>query len=157
MAEERRVPCQQVSIHAPTRGATLTSRGIVIALKFQSTPPREGRLNNFDALSKGVLFQSTPPREGRHNTARKVKARTSFNPRPHARGDPGISFLFVVSVVSIHAPTRGATQRLYNQGQLRHQFQSTPPREGRRRADKSILISKCFNPRPHARGDLTMH
>ena len=55
--------------------------------------------------------------------------------------------------VSIHAPTRGATGWKATFDWL-FEFQSTPPREGRRDGFSGInLINRCFNPRPHARGD----
>ena len=78
-----------VSIHAPTRGATL-ARATAIGpfCSFQSTPPRgERRLSGHCTVSP-ASFQSTPPRGER--------------PGPH---NPHRPFLRV----SIHAPTRGAT------------------------------------------------
>ena len=57
--------------------------------------------------------------------------------------------------VSIHAPAQGATKPLF---QLRSmaQFQSTPPRRGRRdgMSIESRIVS--FNPRPRAGGDSTL-
>ena len=99
------------------------------------------------------MFQSTPPREGR----------------------PSDGGYFVGEHVSIHAPTRGATERFLlviilimfqstppREGRpyvlsnkLRDLlFQSTPPREGRRNNKVIIIVSNGFNPRPHARGDV---
>ena len=77
-----------VSIHAPTRGATTTKSRYYYQMQFQSTPPREGRLQfdtpptckytvSIHAPTRGatsykidvdgvlIKFQSTPPREGR--------------------------------------------------------------------------------------------
>ena len=78
-----------VSIHAPTRGATLWMHGSSEAYWFQSTPPREGRQH----WGKATFY-----------TAR-------FNPRPHARGDERRRYNGNVRRVSIHAPTRGATYK----------------------------------------------
>ena len=144
----------RVSIHAPTRGATYNNNIIYNYYGFQSTPPREGRQQKAieDADSKrfqstppregrheddvtGYLlkkFQSTPPREGRLSISLKLLSSPGFNPRPHARGDYSLQTPSFYILVSIHAPTRGAT-----------------------RLSKSFsLIRKCFNPRPHARGDI---
>ena len=101
----------EVSIHAPTRGATRHDAEIVFDMtKFQSTPPRGGRPARSSVRSpvQGVsihaptrgatrpdpsspprgAFQSTPPRGGRR---RRPEARegadSCFNPRPHAGGD----------------------------------------------------------------------
>ena len=97
-----------VSIHAPTRGAT--ERG------------------DRDAIP--TWFQSTPPRGGRPHTARIITTAQSFNPRPHAGGDKIRANYNDKELVSIHAPTRGATAN-----------KSGSPWAG------------CFNPRPHAGGD----
>ena len=99
---------------------------------------------------------------------------TRFDPRPHARGDARHRVRLHPTIVSIHAPTRGATRSLRNlryssmfrstpprEGRpgtmtlrLTHsRFRSTPAREGRPQAAASRLESLCFDPRPHARGD----
>ena len=102
-------------------------------MEFRSTPPREGRLGT-DQLSDTLeLFRSTPPREGRPQQARQRPWLRSFRSTPPREGRP----LDLVDhhqclIVSIHAPTRGATRR---------RRCSAPSR-------------KCFDPRPHARGDL---
>ena len=99
---------------------------------FQSTPPREGRLQTIVMQWQIVrfnprphargdttttftpnlprVFQSTPPREGRHTPKKCIDLHSCFNPRPHARGD-------LLDVCSLPNAIR---------------FQSTPPREGRR-------------------------
>ena len=76
----------------------------------------------------------------------------SFNPRPHARGDQSSTQTLLSRLVSIHAPTRGATC-FYGNGEELIKFQSTPPREGRRSSTRTLRPNCCFNPRPHARGD----
>ncbi len=121
-----------VSIHAPTRGATVFfslssasifrfnprphARGDLASVlnlftlfKFQSTPPREGRRDNPCVRCWSRRFQSTPPREGRPDSMTSDSILPCFNPRPHARGDRSM-FSWALSVTW---------------------FQSTPPREGR--------------------------
>jgi len=99
------------------------------------------------------LFQSTPPRGGRRGTHTKAASfSTCFNPRPHAGGDLASAELAYKRIVSIHAPTRGATAKKQKK-QTCFQFQSTPPRGGRPRNSSRISNTLSFNPRPHAGGD----
>ena len=101
--------------------------------RFQSTPPRGGRqyLGYYDLSNR--KFQSTPPRGGRLVcVCVAVFVSISFNPRPRAGGDLcQQQTTCCLSVVSIHAPARGATSfsAALNKGL---KFQSTPPRGGRR-------------------------
>ena len=50
-------------------------------------------------------------------------------------------------------PTRGATSA-NNARAYTNVFQSTPPHEGRLTSRPAFVAVQCFNPRPHARGDL---
>ena len=77
-----------ISIHAPTRGAT--SPG--------TTPLR------------WHWFQYTLPREERHITPEQWEQLKNFNTRSHERSDNYIPDEFKSYIISIHAPTRGATR-----------------------------------------------
>ena len=77
-----------VSIHAPTRGATQVRFYTFRGQKFQSTHPHGVRLPVLLGLPIVSLFQSTHPHGVRLNACQK--AIHQF-------------------IVSIHAPTRGAT------------------------------------------------
>ena len=78
-----------ISIHAPTRGATVTIYGVRVV---------EGK------------FQSTLPRGERRQTMKSAWQPTDFNPRSHEGSDNRTTFYYLpVSLISIHAPTRGAT------------------------------------------------
>ena len=83
-----------------------------------------------------LLFQSTLPREERQHTIKFLCVMSDFNPRSHERSDPiKINADSRHDIISIHAPTRGATiLRIYR---------------------ASIIID--FNPRSHERSDLTTH
>ena len=98
--------------------------------EFQSTPPRGERHSQTAFVPLARLFQSTPPRGERHVIDRYSASSGSFNPRPHAGSDWAGQILKRLLSVSIHAPTRGATQP----------GMSTSP-------------TACFNPRPHAGSD----
>ena len=77
------------------------------------------------------MFQSTPLREGRLFLCINKN---------------------IIHYVSIHAPTRGATNIGGNMAE-KLEFQSTPLREGRLATFFVRTDWSCFNPRPYARGD----
>ena len=101
---------ENISIHAPPRGATCTRRrspppsvhfnsrpsargdawcsatSETVSL-FQFTPLREGRLLCFYPSFYFVKFQFTPLREGRRFIVPTPSILTNFNSRPSARGD----------------------------------------------------------------------
>ena len=124
-------PCSAVSIHAPTRGATLPPAG---------APTRGAGLPVYVKVSIHA-----PTRGATGDSVGSSKSR-GFDPRPHARGDelfrstpPRETDQLIPAlardIVSIHAPTRGATRPT----------STNPP------------APSCFDPRPHARGDKRRH
>ena len=141
-----------ISIHAPTRGATFQSLANSIPPIFQSTLPREERRYMLEYNASARLFQSTLPREERlhslkclvdhHHFNPRSHERSDvpsprprliendFNPRSHERSDIPEHLLHYLFVISIHAPTRGATLRCFIIRSL-YKFQSTLPREER--------------------------
>ena len=76
-----------ISIHAPTRGATMFCLVMHLSSRFQSTLPRGERLV----------------------AARTAMMHCNFNPRSHEGSDTLADSVRVYLVISIHAPTRGAT------------------------------------------------
>ena len=121
---------------------------------FQSTLPREERRKKQSYNVRNRQFQSTLPREERprrhapaHKIARNFNPRShersdvgcllrlfyhlNFNPRSHERSDKPFIYKALRTIISIHAPTRGATMH-----QCRH----------------SLQLSN-FNPRSHERSD----
>ena len=174
----QRAKPQEISIHAPTRGATWTSDwNWKQDMSFQSTLPREERRCVTDSMCRHSIFQSTLPREERPTAVDTVGAlrkfqstlpreerllqatpftlgRHYFNPRSHERSDYACSKCGVISSISIHAPTRGATAGYLQCNSYRNVFQSTLPREERReRKFKSFNMQRDFNPRSHERSD----
>ena len=76
-----------------------------------------------------------------------------FNPRSHERSDAEERGDNHFDAISIHAPTRGATNGLTPVWKW-HGFQSTLPREERRKPlPKTVHSWKYFNPRSHERSD----
>ena len=120
-------PLNRVSIHAPTRGAT-TSLFICFSKSlFQSTHPRGVRRDAILRVAATILFQSTHPHGVRHEIDALVGQ---------------------LQRVSIHAPTRGATDYfLY----IVHNylFQSTHPHGVRHNFITFTIAVNSFNPRTH--------
>ncbi len=102
---------QYISIHAPTRGATFIRAAYVPNKEFQSTLPRGERQNCKIYYQIANIFQSTLPRGERRGLEKMP--------------DPCAS-------ISIHAPTRGATELARENG-ISTLFQSTLPRGERLR------------------------
>ena len=98
-----------ISIHAPTRGATMMTMIGIMSSKFQSTLPRGERRSMAILVSPSQLFQSTLPRGERHTFFDKIPFSPDFNPRSHEGSDTMQSYW------------------LYSK-----QFQSTLPRGERR-------------------------
>ena len=104
--------CERVSIHAPARGATCESVAFWLIGSFQSTRPHGARPHSVDLPDLIWGFQSTRPHGARHFV--------------YCGGSGS-------SIVSIHAPARGAT---FSPG-----VRATTPR--------------CFNPRARTGRDVT--
>ena len=123
---------RHISIHAPPRGATPRLRHQQHGRAFQFTPLREGRrlqvLRQFLHL---LAFQFTPLREGRPGRYLVEEGAMNFNSRPSARGDAALSEKAGISKT----------------------FQFTPLREGRPRCSALYASGLHFNSRPSARGD----
>ena len=122
-----------ISIHAPTRGATGIERDLTLATLFQSTLPQGERRNTPEQVMARALFQSTLPQ----------------GERPRGRG--GIA---AVHHISIHAPTRGATQDIMTAWSEQQSFQSTLPQGERRLCPIMWRGRTDFNPRSHKGSDL---
>ena len=151
-----------ISIHTPTRGTTAgtgTATNLaefqstfpreerpyytivrIQVLQFQSTLPREERLRLNIQVMFIRLFQSTLPREERPFPTDFVTAfMPYFNPRSHERSDFTGDYTFEVTLISIHAPTRGATHNAGTVGTAK-EFQYTLPREERQWV---MAIKRC--------------
>ena len=102
-----------ISIHAPPRGATQAQlHGSWFSISFQFTPLREGRLSKRGPIVEQFQFQFTPLREGRPPQFTQMKhALFQFTPLREGRPDCGYR-TGVTGAISIHAPPRGATERL---------------------------------------------
>ncbi len=60
-------------------------------------------------FQKQTLFQSTLPRKERHGCQVVIRPKVNFNPRSHERSDMRAWYSARGVLISIHAPTKGAT------------------------------------------------
>ena len=142
-----------ISIHTPTRGTTAGTGTATNLAEFQSTFPREERPYYTIVRIQVLQFQSTLPREERPFPTDFVTAfMPYFNPRSHERSDFTGDYTFEVTLISIHAPTRGATI-IFQMSLSRTLFQSTLPREERPKSGDDGTNYGNFNPRSHERSD----
>ena len=164
-----------ISIHTPTRGTTAGTGTATNLAEFQSTFPREERPYYTIVRIQVLQFQSTLPREERPFPTDFVTAfMPYFNPRSHERSDFTGDYTFEVTLISIHAPTRGATMGdgyqevqevisihaptrgatiIFQMSLSRTLFQSTLPREERPFSATIEGLFLDFNPRSHERSD----
>ena len=142
-----------ISIHTPTRGTTAGTGTATNLAEFQSTFPREERPYYTIVRIQVLQFQSTLPREERPFPTDFVTAfMPYFNPRSHERSDFTGDYTFEVTLISIHAPTRGATHNAGTVGTAK-EFQYTLPREERPYPSCLRPLFFYFNPRSHERSD----
>ena len=121
-----------ISVHAPTRGATSNSLSFSIFSVFQSTLPREERLLGLNFKEANSIFQSTLPRE-----ERLLQQYLSH-----------FQLLFQSTL------PREKRRNYATTGDIPTKFQSTLPRE-ERLAKRTCLPKEPsdFNPRSHERSD----
>ncbi len=148
------LPIKIVSIHAPTRGATVSPARYYLGQAVSIHAPTRGATTTCRRCWSWAVFQSTRPRGARLDTECDGNIILRFNPRAHAGRDfpalaiqgclPGFQSTrprgarpqqavaqLEATLVSIHAPTRGATSlSFYLIGFI--SFQSTRPRGARR-------------------------
>ena len=167
-----------ISIHAPTGGAT--GQAYLIPYRNKDFNPRShggsdsGRINDRDQrnyfnprshggsdkyipvnLCSNSRFQSTLPRGERRYHPQTEKPKKDFNPRSHGGSDRSEQRkLGSVAVISIHAPTGGATSILIMSASIRL-FQSTLPRGERLNVTSIGAATENFNPRSHGGSDGT--
>ena len=85
----------EVSIHAPTRGATIFDlRKFISVQTFQSTHPHGVRHTVTFGGNEEILFQSTHPHGVRHLFLKSIIRKSgSFNPRTHTGCDSVQSYI----------------------------------------------------------------
>ena len=122
----------EVSIHAPTWGATLFSIGGILTIHVSIHAPTWGA-----TVLSGIFFSHI----------------SGFNPRSHMGSDAAHYRHAELSLVSIHAPTWGATIVSTPIGR-ELMFQSTLPHGERPKVLLVFLGQVGFNPRSHMGSDV---
>ena len=143
---------EDVSIHAPVRGATSLKPSNRQEKGFNPRPRAGGDGLIVIKYVKLSMFQSTPPCGGRLVGGVGLARIIGFNPRPRAGGDMDIGCIGDRNDVSIHAPVRGATL----QGDKKSSWERVSihaPVRGATYHLQNLLITASFNPRPRAGGD----
>ena len=121
-----------VSIHAPAKGATQGILAISVSKKVSIHAPAKGATQSLGVISwQDAGFNPRPREGGDISISRCFHNHRGFNPRPREGGDPCFKPHRSSAQVSIHAPAKGATIRRFEDVSLL-EFQSTPPRRGRR-------------------------
>ena len=143
---------EQISIHAPPRGATgLTWQTCRIRKISIHAPPRGATANKRAGIQR-INFNSRPSARGDYLVyCRTTFVRISIHAPPRgATTYSGASCALLD--ISIHAPPRGATPA-DSKSSCPYVFQFTPLREGRQCCLVRLLVWEYFNSRPSARGD----
>ena len=156
-----------ISIHAPTRGATPGPATVNSFSLFQSTLPRGERPSwGSNLLAKAAISIHAPTRgatlidlfirifldnfnprshEGSDDyTPNSRTISSDFNPRSHEGSDPACFYPETGKIISIHAPTRGATDPEYHRNLVQKKFQSTLPRGERLNCTMTAIIKLLF-------------
>ena len=104
-----------ISIHTPTKGATLNflfNSGVAV---FQSTLPRRERLYYDSERFILIEFQSTLPRRERRSNASCSRSCRKFQSTLPRRERQYMKYVSLFEIpISIHTPTKGATAILTN-------------------------------------------
>ena len=127
---------------------------VMISNTFQSTLPREERRRCSSISMSKSKFQSTLPREERLFTIPNyIFKKIYFNPRSHERSDGQPQKAKRTTMISIHAPTRGATKRSQTGQRMRYNFNPRSHERSDTASDVSNTAYGDFNPRSHERSD----
>ena len=141
-----------VSIHAPTRGATMVSAWARGLLPRFNPRTHAGCDNGFGLGARALApFQSTHPRGVRPPPNQRRLFLTEVSIHAPTRGATTSTFgLPLLLMVSIHAPTRGATLCRRNCGFIQYVSIHAPTRGATTHSCPSSDNAICFNPRTHA-------
>ena len=102
----------EISIHAPTRGATFAKHLIyqIVAISIHA-PTRGATLKEDRPISKQIISIHAPTRGATLFVIIQIILIHNFNPRSYKRSDRPHFCGLLNANISIHAPTRGATLR----------------------------------------------
>ena len=133
-----------ISIHAPTRGATKCKHYRCLPKYISIHAPTRGATGPTSQVREGKDDFNPRSHEGSDGfvTVPIVDA-INFNPRSHEGSDELLEIRSISDDISIHAPTRGATIYPRHRG-MDCLFQSTLPRGERRLYDLDMVTEQLF-------------
>ncbi len=145
---------EDVSIHAPTRGATCVSPRCVRRLRFNPRTHTGCDAAQYVGYTARVVSIHAPTRGATRTVGANFRRSACFNPRTHTGCDNDDLVHLQVLNVSIHAPTRGATKSHVLFCTKIRVFQSTHPHGVRPDVQTCSAFARCFNPRTHTGCDV---
>ena len=147
----------RVSIHAPTRGATIAIQHHQDVQQVSIHAPTRGATFLFELCGKGERVSIHAPTRGATDTLEECQAWIDVSIHAPTRGATlFISLMLRPSLVSIHAPTRGATG-VCPRGNGHDQFQSTLPHGERLYMSTAFIPIRQFQSTlPHGERHLKM-
>ena len=146
---------RNISIHAPTRGATCLCLDKYRLIHISIHAPTRGATPMLQLrYSRKPISIHAPTRGATYNGAKYFIHCADFNPRSHEGSDKAISCKNKRKCkISIHAPTRGATD-INLSGIVATEISIHAPTRGATScADKHSACSFYFNPRSHEGSD----
>ena len=143
-----------ISIHAPTRGATIFAIFSCTGLFISIHAPTRGATQETISLTEIISDFNPRSHKGsdRWNSNNNLNF-NYFNPRSHKGSDISKLIITCNCGISIHAPTRGATTRPVTLVKCFLLFQSTLPQGERHPPHTATLRTLNFNPRSHKGSD----
>ena len=137
---------QIISIHAPTRGATVVKEVLTLSWKFQSTLLQEERLFNcFCSIFRHKISIHAPTRGATFLNTNKDSTLRDFNPRSYKRSDSYTQIILNRITEFQSTLLQEERQVLLMRMIISLTFQSTLLQEERRQKCTIILILICNN------------
>ena len=144
----------EISIHAPPRGATICASRLFWNRQISIHAPPRGATGAFCGIGTQSRFQFTPLREGRRTVKNtRLERNIYFNSRPSARGDISVALRSSTSLFQFTPLREGRRERVAQSNQQSIISIHAPPRGATEEEEKSMLMEINFNSRPSARGD----
>ena len=146
---------KEVSIHAPTGGATGIGIGCGWRVCVSIHAPTGGATQSFYRQRLEQKFQFTRPQGARRTNTKSQTITSSFNSRAHRGRDCPECRANAAAEVSIHAPTGGATITIITRNSI-NRFQFTRPQGARHVFEVLVKHTLSFNSRAHRGRDRSL-
>ena len=145
---------RKISIHAPTRGATrLICQTGLWTPDFNPRSYKRSDACFSSSVRSSIYFNPRSYKRSDFSIIVFPFQDHNFNPRSYKRSDDGMYPYPFSNIISIHAPTRGATFTHLWLSSTIIRFQSTLLQEERQIRTSDCRIHRNFNPRSYKRSD----